>query len=124
MEKHLEMIQATISRLASNSYSYKGWALTVTAALVTFLFDKPHEKAIYTIYPALAFWALDAFNLSLERSFRKLYERVRLGEVEEFDMNISNFRRPFFDQMTAMMTVNMMVFYGTMVAFVIVVLRP
>ena len=35
--KHLELIQAIITRLASNSFFIKGWALTVAAA--TFGFD-------------------------------------------------------------------------------------
>ena len=34
--KHLEFIQATIARMATNSFLFKGWAITIAAALSAF----------------------------------------------------------------------------------------
>jgi hypothetical protein len=34
--KHLEFIQAAISRMAANSSLFKGWAVTIAAALSAF----------------------------------------------------------------------------------------
>ena len=31
--KHLEMIQAVITRMAKNSFLLKGWSITLTAAI-------------------------------------------------------------------------------------------
>jgi hypothetical protein len=33
-EKHLELIQAVISRMAGNSFLLKGWSVTLAAALL------------------------------------------------------------------------------------------
>jgi hypothetical protein len=34
--KHLEFVQAVISRLATNSFLFKGWAITLAAGLSAF----------------------------------------------------------------------------------------
>ena len=93
MEKklaHLEMIQTVITRMAGNSFSLKGWAVTLVAGLFA-LSSKDANQFYYlvTYIPILVFWYLDAYYLCQERMYRNLYEKVRkLGEDEiDFSMN-------------------------------------
>jgi hypothetical protein len=83
--KHLEMIQAVVSRLAGNSFLVKGWALTLAGAFLGFAVTT-HERALAmaSIAPTLIFWVLDTYFLRSERLFRVLYNRVRTrGELHE-----------------------------------------
>ena len=75
--KHLEFIQATINRMAGNSFLLKGWAVTLVGALFALTFKEvdPLYLLISLIVLAL-FWRLDSYYLSRERLFIKLYERV------------------------------------------------
>jgi hypothetical protein len=75
--KHLEFIQAVISRLANNSFLIKGWALTISGAL--FGFAASHLSwsiATVGLLPIIVFWCLDAYFLTQERLFRSLYNAV------------------------------------------------
>jgi hypothetical protein len=78
--KHLEFVQAVIARQAGNSFLLKGWSITVAVALFAFAAkDSDPRFAILALFPALAFWSLDAYYLRQERLYRELYEHVRLG---------------------------------------------
>ena len=86
---HLQMIQAVISRIASNSFLIKGWSLTVTSVLFALAANRTDWRvAVAAILPAVVFWGLDALFLRQERLFRKLYDDVRknTGDVD-FSMN-------------------------------------
>ena len=81
---HLSLIQSVISRLASNSFALKGWSVTVSAALLGLAArDANSGFAVVALYPALAFWGLDAYYLRQERRFRALYDAVRTGATRE-----------------------------------------
>jgi cytochrome c biogenesis protein CcdA len=75
-QSQLEMIQGIINRLAGNSSAFKGWMVTITAALLGVAINnhKPWLAwlAVYAIC-VLAF--LDAYYLGLERSYRNLYSQ-------------------------------------------------
>ncbi len=76
--KHLELIQAVVTRLAQNSFAYKGWAIIIVAAI--FALSGKEAKPQYlliALLPTVAFWGLDAYYLRQERLFRKLYDAVR-----------------------------------------------
>lgn len=97
--KHLEMIQAVIGRLASNSFLVKGWAITLAAALFGFaLTSEDSYVALAALVPVIAFWALDGFFLRSERLFRALYDEVRCSDqrVEPFFMGATG--RAFVDR--------------------------
>ena len=90
--KHLEMIQGIINRMASNSFSLKGWAVTLVAGIFV-LASKDTDKMYFLIayIPVIVFWFLDSYYLLQERLFRSLYGKIRkLPENKiDFDMNIS-----------------------------------
>jgi hypothetical protein len=88
--KHLEFIQAVITRLANDSFLMKGWALTVAGAFYGFAVKGTSWKvAAIGLMPVLIFWGLDAYFLRQERLFRGLYDQVRQHNprVEPFAMN-------------------------------------
>jgi hypothetical protein len=86
--KHLEFIQAIISRMAQNSFMYKGWAITVLVGIFAVSKDLPgYILLLTTIFSLLAFWMLDGFYLWQERLFRKLYVGVVNETVPLFSMD-------------------------------------
>lgn len=88
---HLNMIQAVVSRLASNSFLLKGWSITIVSAIVALAAKDGTPKLVaLALFPAIAFWALDGYFLSKERLFRDLYNRVRLlpDDAIDFAMNL------------------------------------
>lgn len=90
--KHLEMIQGVINRMARNSFSLKGWAVTLVAGIFA-LAGKDTDKMYFLIayIPILVFWGLDAYYLRQERLYRALYDIIRnKSEAEiDFDMDTS-----------------------------------
>jgi hypothetical protein len=85
--KHLEMIQAVITRLGGNGFLVKGWAVTVAGAVVGFAVDRQQwGLALVALAPTLLFWLLDASFLRNERLFRDLFDRVRKGLEPPFYM--------------------------------------
>ena len=76
--EHLKMIQDVISRLASNSFSIKGWSITLASALLAFSASNDSRSLpLLACFPAAVFWTLDAYYLWQERSYRRLYNDVR-----------------------------------------------
>ncbi|MFF2502701.1 hypothetical protein ACFVTY_04830 [Streptomyces sp. NPDC058067] len=90
--RHLELIQAVVSRMGNNSFLIKGWALTLMGALLAFAAGNGSRTAATTGFvPIVAFWLLDGYFLYKERLFRRLYDRVRQagGDIEPFSMDAS-----------------------------------
>ncbi len=76
--KHLEFIQSVINRLSNNSFLIKGWSVVLVSALFALSANNSNVKFILLAYiPAIAFWGLDGYFLSLERSYRNLFDEVR-----------------------------------------------
>jgi hypothetical protein len=75
--KYLEFIQNVITRMNSNSFMIKGWAVTiVTALFALFASTKQFSFLIICILPIVLFAWLDTYYLQMERKFRKLYEEA------------------------------------------------
>jgi hypothetical protein len=77
--KHLEFIQNAITRMGTNSFQMKGWAITIFAAVLALFAATGGVDALYlfiAIVPALLFWFLDAYYLQQERKFRGIYNDV------------------------------------------------
>jgi histidine triad (HIT) family protein len=86
--KHLEFIQAVITRLASSSAAAKGWGLTVATATFGFSAAKAVPfVAILGLVVILCFAVVDAHYLREERLFRELYNEARTGSVDLYSMD-------------------------------------
>ena len=75
--KHLEFIQAAIARMATNSFFFKGWAITIATGLAA-LAAVNMKAALITIalVTTAIFWGLDGYYLWLERGFVALHNKV------------------------------------------------
>jgi hypothetical protein len=96
--KHLEFVQAVITRMGSNSFLLKGWNVTLAAGLFALAAkDSNPTFAVVALLPAVVFWGLDAYYLRQERLFRELYDDLRPGsaetqtKVEPFSMSTSKY---------------------------------
>jgi len=90
--KHFEFIQNIITRLNSNSFVIKGWAITLTSALLALAATlKNPSILVITGLPVIAFWILDTIYLKNERMFRCFYnEAVKENssiKLYEIDLN-------------------------------------
>ena len=84
--------------MAQSSFAMKAAAVTlISAAFIFALNEKSLEGRLAGLFPAAAFWGLDAYYLRRERLFRKLYDAVRLEPdvghpLAPFSMDTSPFR--------------------------------
>ena len=87
--RHLEMIQAVIRRMASNSFAIRRWSISTVAVLVgAGIATNEWAVAFGAALPSILYWLLDAYYLRQERWFIALYDKVRMdpNEVEPFSM--------------------------------------
>lgn len=91
--KHLEFVQAVISRLFTSSATAKSWGFTV--ATTAFGFSVTREAPFIGALGLVAvffFGLLDSFYLREERLFRKLYDDARKGRIEVYSMDKNAYR--------------------------------
>ena len=70
VQKHLELMQGVINRMAENSRSCNVWCVTLVAAtLVLVARTGEPQHALIALVPALLFLFLDSYYLALERAF-------------------------------------------------------
>lgn len=92
--KHLEFIQGVITRMNSNSFQIKGWAITIVSALLALFASSSNVAYIFVaIAPTILFWFLDSYYLQQERKFRGVYNDVIKNDntVPLFKMPIQNY---------------------------------
>lgn len=122
--KHLEFIQSTINRMASNSFIMKGWAITLVAALFA-LSSKDADKnyIVIAFLPVIIFWILDGYFLSRERAFRLLYDKVRkLDEKEvDFSLDISQFKERKNNWFWSIFSHTVLFFYASLVSIMLII---
>ena len=83
VQKHLEIMQGVIQRMADNSRSCKVWCVTlVSAILVLVARTGKAEHALIALAPTILFYVLDAYYLALERGFRRSHERF-VGKLHD-----------------------------------------
>jgi hypothetical protein len=88
--KHLDYIQAAISRMATNSFLFKGWAITIAAALSAFAaVDTKDALFAIALVSTLMFWGLDGYYLWLERGFVKLHREVAAKDEADIDFSMA-----------------------------------
>lgn len=75
--KHLEFVQAAITRMASNSFVFKGWAISLASGLAAFAaIESTKPLLIIVLLSTGLFWAMDAYYLWLERGFVKRWVEI------------------------------------------------
>ena len=121
-EKHLEMLQAVITRMAGNSFLLKGWSVTLISAIFALAAkDSKPGFALIAYFPAVAFWALDGYYLAQERSYRSLFNRVREDtSVPRFLMDATLFRTEECSWFRSTFSKTLLTFHGTISATVLV----
>jgi len=123
-QKHLEFIQAVISRLAHNSFLLKGWAVTLAAALFAVSESNSNPALFLFAYiPVIVFWGLDGYYLWQEKLFRELHNHVRaLGETEiDFSMNTSVVKNKVSPWTHVIISRTLTPYYGVLLLAMIVV---
>ncbi len=94
--KHLEFIENLVTRMNSNSFLIKGWAITLTSALFALAAKDSNVQYVLVTYICVpVFWGLDGYYLSLERQYRDLYLEVTKREEKAIDysMNASSYNK-------------------------------
>lgn len=90
---YLSMIQGAVLRMSTASTTSKSWLLpVVTAAYGYAVVQSEAGVALLGITAVIAFAALDAHYLRLERAFRALFRKAVAGDVTVYEMN----PRPYF----------------------------
>jgi len=98
-QKHLELIQVVISRMAQNSFKMKGWSVTLVSGILIVA----HEIAgwpylLIALLPDFVFWGFDAYYLRQEKLYRELFNFVRLQDesdwkTDPFTMNTASYSK-------------------------------
>ncbi|MGR6831229.1 hypothetical protein [Aliivibrio wodanis] len=117
---HLQFIQDVITRMNSNSFLIKGWAITLIAALLALSADNNSQLFVASYIVSPIFWFLDGFFLSQERKFRKLYDYVRtLDEADiDFSMNPKSFNSHDNTWFSGIFSDTLVFFYLPLIAIV------
>jgi len=120
--KHLEFIQNIVTRMANNSFLLKGWSVTLVAAIFVLTVNNPSAYLIFiAIFPALAFWGLDAYYLRQERLFRQLYRKLieEPDNVSAFSMDTSDYERNVQSWFDTALSKSVLPFHGAIVSTVV-----
>lgn len=111
--KHLEFIQAAVTRMSSASSSTKGWLLPVVTATYGYALSKKAALVALLGITAVALFALiDANYLRQDKAFRKLYDAVARNarNVPPFSLDPSYANDPVADGDT--LRRKMRIFFG------------
>lgn len=118
--KHLDLIAATIARMAQNSFLIRGWGVTVATGILALAVQAQDSFLVLTAaLPIVAFWLLDAYYLMIERRFRTLYDKVRLTSDADIDytMDVAPIAG-HFGFWSAAFSFSLLFIYGVMVGLI------
>ena len=122
-EKHLELIENIISRMANCSFLIKGWTLTIVAAVFGLAAKDSDIKFVIIAYVIIpCFWFLDAFYLSKERQYRSLYDNVRNNTNTDFSMNSSEFNKGKNTWINSIFSKTLNLFYIPLICIIFVLM--
>src|SRR3954453_15159372 len=86
---HLQMIQAVITRMSTNSFSLRGWTVTLISAVFALAAkDADIRYIVIAFFPTIMFWMLDGFYLAQERRYRDLYVAVSHKADDDIDFTL------------------------------------
>ena len=123
--KHLEITQAVINRMGSNSFLVKSWSMTIIVAAMV-LIAKPSMQnspfILVLILPSIGFWILDGYFLWQERLFRQVYNEIRGQSDTDFEMNpMKHKNKPKCNWPAAIFSLTLNIFYFVEIAFIVAV---
>lgn len=120
--KHLEFIQAVITRMATNSFLFKGWAITIAAGLAAFAAVESRAALLtIAIASSLLFWGLDGYYLWLERAFRDLHKVVAAKDEAAIDFSMTIDKDDaFYKWLKTCMCSHVLAFYGVILVVEVV----
>ena len=124
-EKHLELVQGVINRMAGKSFHLKGWSVVLVSALFALAANNTRVYFVYLAYlPAIAFWVLDGYFLWQERMYRKLYDAVRqqTGPESDFSMNAYQYKGQVPSWLTTCGSTTLAIFHGMVLAAIVLVM--
>ena len=115
--KHLEFIQAAISRMNHCSFLLKGWSVTLVSALFALSAKNAEIRFVLVAYfPVIVFWILDGYFLDQEKRYRRLYSLVVADsdEVPSLEMNTSKVESISGSWASAAFTRTLLPFHGVL----------
>ncbi len=118
--KHLELTQGVVNRLAANSFSIKGWAATLVAAIFGLAVASSNKNPnIFWVafVPVFPLWILDGYFLWQERLYRGLYGEVRKKDENEidYDMNTKRFEGGANTFFNSFFSITLLIFYFSLI---------
>jgi hypothetical protein len=101
--RHLDTLQSVINRLSQNSFTIRGWSVTLASAILAFASTRSNTQGglvIIALVPVWIFWGMDAYYLRQERLFRQLHaaaarrliDTTASPDVAPFDMRLESFQ--------------------------------
>jgi hypothetical protein len=119
-DKHLALVQGVVNRLAGNSFSLKGWSVTLVSALLALAAKDADARLVaVALLPALTFWGLDGYFLAQERLFRGLYAKLidSNQQVPDYSMATEPFTAAAWGKATFSLTLRL--FHGAVLAVIV-----
>ncbi len=115
--KHLEFIQAAIARMATNSFLFKGWAITIAAGLAAFAAVNTQAALLaIALVVTVMFWGLDGYYLWLERGFVALHIKVAAKEEADIDFSMRIDKTDAFHSwLKTCLRYHLLAFYGSVI---------
>jgi len=122
--KEVEIVQSIISRMASNSFLVKGWAITlIVGILLVDKIDGVDGRISVAFIPLILFWLLDSYFLWQERLYRKLYDWNVTHRLDTndylFSLNTERFKKDV-SKRTIPFARTFLLFYGAVFASLII----
>lgn len=124
-QKHLEFIQNVITRMNTNSFQLKGWAVTIVSAILALYASTKNGRFILMAIPAtIIFWLLDAYYLSQERRYRGLYNDTfgPSSKVTLFSMDASAYKDGDYSYWSVLRSQTLWTLYSGLLALLAAVL--
>ena len=81
--------------MSNNSFLIKGWTIALISILFSFAVKDSNTYLLaLTFLPLFCFWGLDTYYLRQERLFRRLYDAVRQGKInDKYSMKTETFEK-------------------------------
>jgi hypothetical protein len=121
--KHLDYLQAIITRMNSNSFQLKNFSVVIISAMFVLFAATPKALFLFlTGFPLLIFWFLDAFYLQQERKFRALYNDVAgltcQYAIKTYEMSTKEYKGNGYSFGECFFSKTILLFYGSLLVVV------